>query len=96
MIQWHSHLNPLVSGGLILAAGAWCYFLYRRMLMKTDKRRALFLVIPKAAVVLLVMIALLEPAWVSEQKPDAKGRILVLLDVSSSMSVKDAGKTREE
>ena len=96
MIQWHPHLNALLSGGLILAAAAWCYVLYRRLSAKTDPRRARLMLVPKAAVLLLVILALMEPTWVAERKPDARGRILVLRDVSASMSVNDAGKTRDE
>ncbi len=94
MMQWNPQLDPLLTGALILAVAAWCWLLHRRLLVKTTPRRARLLLIPKAALLALLALALMDPVWMVERKPDARGRLLVLRDVSTSMSVRDAATTR--
>ena len=93
MLVWHPHLSPLACGVLIIALVGWSLLLHRRMRTRMSRRKAWVLGIPKALALLLLIIALLDPAWSTslEQRP-ADSSVLVLLDRSSSMDVIDDGK----
>ncbi|MBU4199558.1 MAG: hypothetical protein KKG09_08320 [Verrucomicrobia bacterium] len=92
MIQWHSELNPLI-GALILLALAWAFHGWRRQLMlKMPPAKTLRLLAPRLLIAVLLVLALFDPAWRREAREPATGRILALVDTSSSMEVHDNGR----
>ena len=95
MLTWHPSLSPVAGTVLIFALAAWLWLLYRRMATRLSKRKAALLLIPRAVIVLLLLIALFDPSWRTTTTLPGAGRIVALLDVSSSMDVKDdASATR--
>ena len=92
LMQWRPHLGPLGSALVMVLAALWVWFIHRRLLARLGPRPALLLLIPKAAVLLLLLIALLDPVWMVESREASRGRLVALLDVSSSMEVRDDGK----
>ncbi len=90
-LQWHTQLHPVAASAVLIGIGVWLYFLRRRMLSRMSARRVAVVLAPKIAVVSLLVLALFEPVWMVEQRDDAKGRLLAVLDVSSSMDVMDRG-----
>ena len=92
VLQWRPHLNPLLCGLLVLGTAAWIWFLYRRLLTRLPPQKARKLLIPKILILILLLLALFEPIWTVEKRESTKGKLLTLLDTSSSMDVADAGK----
>jgi uncharacterized membrane protein len=93
LMEWRPHLGPLWCGLLILAAVAWVWLIRRRMLTRMDPPHARLLLAPKLLVLLLLLLALFEPVWTVETHEPTRGRLLALLDTSSSMDVADDGKS---
>ena len=91
-LQWRPHLGPLLCGLLILALAGWMTLLYQRLRTRLSKPRTLLLLAPKALVLLALLLALFEPVWSVERKENTAGRIVTLLDTSTSMEVKDDPK----
>ena len=87
-IQWHPRLAPLWCAGLLVALAAWGWLLWRRM-----KRRAplaaRWIALPKWLALLLLLLALFDPVSTLQKSEPAKGRLLALVDSSSSMDVAD-------
>ncbi len=92
-MQWRPHLGPLGCAAVMAAAAAWWWFVYQRLLTRMDRRPALILMAPRTAVVALLLLALFEPVWMVETRAVNRGRLLALLDVSSSMDARDDGQT---
>jgi len=91
-ILWRGHLNVWLSGLVLLIASIWVWAVYRRLLTRLSPNRALILIVPKVLVALLLIMALFEPVWSRERRDESKGRLLALVDVSSSMDVADDGR----
>jgi hypothetical protein len=93
--RWNSDLNPILAALLVLAVSVWIVIVWRRLAARFPFRTALLLVLPKALVALLVIAAVFDPAWTSLRRPDKKPRLIVMVDDSSSMDVRDRdGKSR--
>ncbi|MDP6355188.1 MAG: VWA domain-containing protein [Planctomycetota bacterium] len=91
-LQWHPRLGPLLCGLLILGLCAFVVFLYRRLLSRFPRRRALWLAWPKVALLMLLVFAVLDPVWSRERHQESQSRVLLLVDTSSSMDVQDQGE----
>ena len=91
-LLWRGHLNVWLSALLLLVAAIWLRFLYRRLLARLPWPRALLLLAPKILVVVLLITALFEPVFSHERHDASKGRLLALVDVSSSMDLADDGR----
>ncbi len=89
-LHWRSPVPPFVAAALLLGLGVWLVVLYRRQRAQHSLRRTAALLLPKAAVVLLVMLAYFDPVWRIVRSPDVGAKIAVLIDDSSSMQVPDA------
>ncbi len=91
MLQWHPHLDPLACAALALAAGASVYAGYRRLVRRLTPPRARLVLAPRVAALALLLVALFDPTRIVEHSVRASGRLVVLLDTSSSMDVADQG-----
>jgi uncharacterized membrane protein len=89
ILRWQTHLNPVLSAGLILGLGVWLIFLYRRQRRQYSAKEAMVLVVPKILIVLLLILAYFDPVWSVMQRPDENQKVLALVDISSSMEVED-------
>ena len=89
LIQWHPRLGGIWCGVIFLAVGAWSYLVYRRMVRRVGPGRANWLLAPKVLVLLLLVIALLDPVSAIQQYEAASGKLLAVIDSSSSMDVTD-------
>jgi uncharacterized membrane protein len=87
-IQWHPRLAPFWCAGLLLGVAAWGWLLWRRL-----KRRApvaaRWIALPKWITLALLLLALFDPVSLLQKSEPAKGRLLALVDSSSSMDVAD-------
>ncbi|HKU42868.1 MAG TPA: glutamine amidotransferase [Polyangiales bacterium] len=96
------HLRFGLSGGtlalgLALAVGVALLVLavYEQRKVTQPRRRQLLLGL-RALSVLALLAFVLRPQWVGQRVEHVPGRLAVLLDVSRSMQVRDAGATRRE
>ena len=89
ILRWQTHLNPVLSAGLILGLGVWLIILYRRQRRQYSAKEAMVLVVPKILIVLLLILAYFDPVWSVMQRPDENQKVLALVDTSSSMEVED-------
>jgi uncharacterized membrane protein len=89
-LYWRSPLHPFFAAALLLGMGIWLVILFRRQRSQHSTRRTAALVLPKAAVALLLVMAYFDPVWKVVRNPDEARKIAVLVDGSSSMQVPDA------
>jgi uncharacterized membrane protein len=91
-ITWMPHLSPVVSALVIVLVGIGLWALYRRMSRRMSARRARLLVIPRGIVLILLVLALFDPAWTRSVPTTVASRVVALVDTSSSMDFKDDGQ----
>jgi uncharacterized membrane protein len=92
IILWRGHLNVWLGSIVFIAVAVWLWWLYRRLRLRMSWPRATLLLIPKLIVAVLLLLALFEPVWSRVQRDPTRGRLVTLLDVSSSMDVADDGR----
>ncbi len=86
----HPHLSSLLMGLALLAILGWLWFLQRRYATHYPPRTTWLLVAPKIIVALLFFLALFDPSWRASRPRSQNDKMLVLVDASSSMDVKDS------
>jgi len=89
LIEWHPRFSGVWCGVIVLAGAAWLYFLQRRMQRRLSPGRARWLLLPKILTLLALLFAVFDPVSAVQKKQAAAGRLLVLVDASSSMEVAD-------
>lgn len=89
-IQWRGQVDPLLCGLLVMGVGLGLWWGHR--LLAGRSRHPWFLLWPKVAVTLLLVLILFEPVWNVRETIGVKGSLLVLVDGSESMGVSDDGK----
>jgi len=88
-LYWRSGLHPFFAAALLLGMGIWLVVLFRRQRSQHSTGRTAALVLPKAGVALLLVMAYFDPVWKVVRNPDEARKIAVLVDGSSSMQVPD-------
>jgi uncharacterized membrane protein len=88
-VQWRPHLPAVWAGVVLLGLGVWLYVLHRRLLRRLPARKAQWLLVPKLAAVMLLVLALFDPVSAIQKSESARGKLLVVVDASSSMEVVD-------
>ena len=91
-MHWRGHLDPLWAVGLMLLLSVWLVVLYRRLRRRFSGRQTAMLMLPKGLIVLLLIFAYFDPAWSVFARPRENTKVLVVVDTSSSMEVKDASR----
>jgi uncharacterized membrane protein len=91
-LYWRSTLHPFLAAALLLGLGLWLAVLFRRQRSQHSIRRTAALVLPKAGVALLLVMAYFDPVWKVVRNPNETRKIAVLVDSSSSMQVPDAAE----
>ncbi|MCX7591821.1 MAG: glutamine amidotransferase [Kiritimatiellae bacterium] len=96
MLRWHAQLSPVVSS-LILSAVAGCgLLLYGRIMKRMSRRRTILVLIPKIGILVLLTVALFDPAWARTRRIPVARQLMIITDTSSSMDVRDSDLTRAE
>jgi uncharacterized membrane protein len=89
LLQWRPHLEPIWCGVVIVLAGLWVVWIYRRLLRRVPPANARLLLLPKLLLLVLLLTALFNPVSALEKREAAKGKALALVDISSSMDTTD-------
>jgi len=89
MILWRPHLAAVPFAILVGLLAIWGTLIYRNLLSRMTRQKTLLLIIPRAMVVTLLMLAILDPVWTRTVVIHSTNKVLAVLDVSSSMEVKD-------
>jgi hypothetical protein len=90
-LEWNPSFSPLVSAAIILAVGGYFVWLYRKLVRQHGHKTAWILMLPKIVLVTLLIAALLDPDLKLRQGNTTPAKVLILQDISSSMSLKDDG-----
>lgn len=97
LILWRPHLTALPFALLTGLLVVWGTVIYRNLLSRMSRKKALLLLIPRIMVVSMLMVAVLDPVWTRNVVISSTNKVLAVLDVSSSMDVKDSDpQTRQE
>jgi hypothetical protein len=91
-LEWNPSFGPEVSALIILAAGAYFFFLERQVRARHGRLTAWILLLPKIILVTLLVVALLDPDVKMHLGNTTPARVLILQDISSSMDLKDDGR----
>ena len=91
MLVWKPHLGTLANSLVILGVMVWMYIMWRRYRKRYTIKKTLLLLAPKLVVTLLVVLALMDPAWRDVKPSDDTHRVAIITDVSTSMDVADDG-----
>ncbi len=89
VLQWRTHLNPVLAAATILVLVAWMIILFRRQRTSRSLKQTVLLLFPKVLIVLLLILAYFDPVRSVIQKPKRDKKIMVLVDSSSSMDCRD-------
>ncbi len=88
-LQWQPRFPGVWCGVICVAAAAVLYFIHRRLQRRVAPARARWLLLPKVLTLLLLLFALFDPVSAVQRAESAKGKLLALVDTSSSMDVAD-------
>ena len=91
-LEWNPSFSPLISAVIVLAAGAYFVWLYRRLVRLHGRKTAWILMAPKIVLVTLLIAALLDPDLKLRLANTTPAKVLILEDISSSMDLKDDGR----
>jgi len=95
MLRWRTPGNPVLTAAVILCLVIWVIVLYQRRRKSDSLWRTVLLLAPKVLVAILLIFSFFDPVWTVVQHGGKNRKILVLTDVSSSMTVADSdGGTR--
>lgn len=89
LIQWHPRFSGVWCGVIVFAAAVWLYCVQRRMLRRVSPSRARWLLLPKILTLLALLFVLFDPVSAVQKDEATQGKLLVLVDSSSSMDVAD-------
>jgi hypothetical protein len=92
-LEWTPSFGPIGFSVLVLGSGALFYALFQRLASRQGARHAWTVLSPKLMVVVLILLALLDPAWKSARWNSNPAKVIVLQDVSASMDLRDDGST---
>jgi uncharacterized membrane protein len=91
-LEWNPTFSPLLSSVIVLAAGAYFVFIYRKVAAQHGRKNAWILLLPKLILITLLVLALLDPDLKLHEGNTTPAKVLVLEDISSSMDLKDDGR----
>jgi uncharacterized membrane protein len=89
LIQWHPRFSGVWCGVIVFAAAVWLYFLQYRLRRRVSPVRARWLLLPKILTLLALLFVLFDPVSAIQKDESTQGKLLVLVDSSSSMDVAD-------
>jgi uncharacterized membrane protein len=92
-LEWNPAFGPIVMALIILGACTFLYILLARMVVRHGRGDAWLLLLPKAVVVTLIVLALLDPDLRLSGWNATPAKVLILRDISSSMDLRDDGSS---
>ena len=92
-LEWNPAFGPIVTALIILGAGLFFYLLLPRLVVRHGRTNAWLLLLPKLAIALLVVLALLDPDLRLSGWNSTPAKVLILRDISSSMDLRDDGSS---
>ena len=96
-LEWNPAFGPVVSATIMLGAGFYFYLLFRRLLPRHGRWNTWMLLAPKVLLVVLLVLALLDPDLKLTGWNSTPAKVIILQDISSSMDLRDDGtSTRSE
>ncbi len=95
-LVWRPALAPLALAGVMLLLAAGVLAQARQLARRFGRRRAAPVVAARSLTVLLLLLAILDPAYTRRPAAGPRRRVLVLVDRSESMSVHDDGHASRE
>lgn len=96
-MTWSPHIPALLLAVILLAGCAGVWWLFRVLRRRWPARVALMLTAPKAVVLALLILALLDPGVRDESSSTARRTLVLFSDQSDSMALQDApGGTRRQ
>jgi uncharacterized membrane protein len=97
MLVWKPHLDTLANSIVILMVMGWLCLLWYRYRSRYTVGKTLTLLAPKLVCTLLLLVALMDPAWRDSSPSDDSQTVAVISDISTSMDVVDnASASRAE
>ncbi len=90
-LEWNPAFSPIVTALIILGAGLFFYLLLPRLITRHGRTNAWLLLLPKIAIAVLIIVALLDPDLRLSGWNSTPTRVLILRDISSSMDLRDDG-----
>src|SRR5580698_3749589 len=90
-LEWNPAFSPLVSALIILGAGAYFFFLFRKMKVRHGFVNSWLLLLPQIILVALLVLALLDPDFRLSVNNALPAKVLILQDITGSMDLKDDG-----
>lgn len=91
MLVWKPHLGTLANSLVILGIMGWLCVMWYRYRERYSVKKTLLLLAPKLVVTLLVVLALMDPAWRDVKPSEDSQKVAVISDISTSMDVADDG-----
>ena len=88
-LVWHQHLPAIVTAAIMLGICWWAWVIFTRLRLRFDRLSTMILLLPRLVVATLLLMALLDPWLRTMAPPTEKPGLLVLLDDSTSMEVRD-------
>ena len=95
-LVWRPALPPLALAGVMLLLAAGVLAQARQLARRFGRRRAAPVVAARSLTVLLLLLAVLDPAYTRRPAAGQRRRVLVLVDRSESMSIRDDGHASRE
>ncbi len=91
VLDWNPSFSPIGMTIVLFTCGLICFLLYRKVRMNRTAGEAAMLLVPKLLIILLILFALLDPTLRYSSDFATPTKINILLDISSSMDLKDDG-----
>jgi uncharacterized membrane protein len=96
-LEWNPSFSPVSTALIVLGTSLFFYFLRRHLIERHGLFNATMLLLPKALVASLLILALLDPDFKFSSSGATSTKVLILQDISSSMDLRDDGSsTRSE
>jgi uncharacterized membrane protein len=92
-LEWNPAFGPVVTALIILGAGLYFYLLLPRLILRHGRANGWLLLVPKIAVVTLIVLALLDPDIKLSNWNTSPAKVVILQDISSSMDLRDDGSS---
>ncbi|MHC4874008.1 MAG: hypothetical protein ACYTFY_19335, partial [Planctomycetota bacterium] len=89
-IEWQINLPEILSGMLAVFAVILTYYVFKLLCRRLPPRKSYKIVFFRSIIVILVIIALFDPAVIKKIKDTSPGKLLILSDTSKSMDVKSS------
>ncbi len=92
-LEWNPAFGPVVTTLIILGAGGYFFLLLPRLIARHGRFHAWVLLVPKIVIVILLVLALLDPVFKFSGANSTPAKVFILDDISGSMDLRDDGSS---